>query len=119
MAGDEQSETKKMQPATVVELAGLVSYSTDSIVSRTLFKNESGSVTVFSFDAGQSLSEHTAPYDALVSVLDGQVELVIGGKTVQARAGQIVLMPAHVPHAVQAKVPFKMMLTMLRSPSAE
>lgn len=108
-----------MEPAAAVELAGLVDYSTDSIVSRTLMKNESGSATVFSFDQGQSLSEHTAPYDALVVVLDGQVELVIGGKAVPAQAGQIVLMPAHVPHAVQAKTRFKMLLTMLRSPSGK
>jgi len=116
VAHSEQS-AGKVQPASALDLAGLVEYSPDSIVSRTLMKNESGSVTVFSFDQGQSLSEHTAPYDALVVVLDGQVDLVIGGKAVPARAGQIVLMPAHVPHAVQAKTRLKMLLTMLCSPS--
>ena len=72
-------------------------------------------MTLFAFDAGQGLSEHSAPYDALIQVLDGEAQLAIGGKAVHARAGQLVVMPANVPHAVQAVKKFKMLLTMLRA----
>jgi quercetin dioxygenase-like cupin family protein len=89
-------------------------YVPGSIVSRTLVKNPAGTVTLFSFDAGQSLSEHTAPFDALVQILDGKAELTIGGKAVLASAGQTVLMPANVPHAVHAVERFKMLLVMVR-----
>lgn len=96
-------------------LDGLVSYAEGSIVSRTLVDTEHTTVTLFAFDAGQSLSEHTAPFDAYVNVLDGAAELVIGGETVPASAGEIVLMPADVPHAVRASERFKMMLIMVRA----
>lgn len=72
-------------------------------------------MTLFAFDAGQGLSEHSAPYDALVQILDGEAQLAIGGKAVLARAGQLVVMPANVPHALQAVKKFKMLLTMLRA----
>jgi quercetin dioxygenase-like cupin family protein len=97
-----------------VDLAALVSYQEGAVVSRTLVKKKACTVTAFAFDAGQSLSEHTAPFDAIVQVLDGTVELVIGGKVVEANAGQTVLMPANVPHAVNAKARFKMLLLMVR-----
>lgn len=98
-----------------LDLARLVSYSEGAIVSRTLADGGAGSVTLFAFDVGQSLSEHSAPFDALVQVLEGEVELTIGGESVPASAGQLVVMPANVPHAVRATQRFKMLLTMLRS----
>lgn len=104
--------------AEPVVLADLVSYQDGSIVSRTLAKRAGGTVTLFAFDKGQSLSEHTAPFDALVQVLDGEAELVIGGKPVVAAAGQAVVMPADVPHAVNAPRRFKMLLVMVRDAKA-
>jgi quercetin dioxygenase-like cupin family protein len=98
-----------------VDLATLVDYAEGSIVSRTLAENKAGTLTLFAFDAGQGLSEHSAPYDAIVQILDGKAELIVGGKTVRAAAGQLVVMPANVPHAVKAPVKFKMLLTMLRA----
>ncbi|MBL7222504.1 MAG: cupin domain-containing protein [Candidatus Brocadiae bacterium] len=103
-----------LPPAAAVDLADLVQVAAGAVVSRTLAKNDAGTITLFAFDAGQGLSEHSAPFDALVHVLDGQVELTIGGTAVPASAGQAVLMPANVPHALKAISPFKMILTMLR-----
>lgn len=103
-----------MPAAQALSLADLVSYQEGSIVSRTLAKRGGGTVTLFAFDKGQALSEHTAPFDALVQILDGQAELLIGGKSVVATAGQAVLMPANVPHAVNAPARFKMLLVMVR-----
>ena len=105
----------KLPAARVLDLAALADYATDAIVSRTLVENAAGTVTLFVFDAGQGLSEHTAPFDALVQVLEGQGTFVIDGKRHCAGAGQILLMPASVPHAVKATVRFKMLLTMLRA----
>jgi quercetin dioxygenase-like cupin family protein len=98
-----------------VRLEDEVAYAAGSIVSRTLAKAPGGSLTLFAFDAGQELSEHTAPFDAFVQVLDGGVELTIGGEKVAARAGETVLMPAGVPHAVRATERFKMLLSMVRA----
>jgi len=109
-----EPDTGRLPPAEAVRLEALLDYVPGSIVSRTLLKNQGGTVTLFSFDAGQGLSEHTAPFDALVQILDGRAELAIGGKTVQAAAGQTVLMPASVPHAVHAAERFKMLLVMVR-----
>ncbi len=102
-----------LSPATADELLDLVAYADDAIVSRALVSNDAGSVTLFAFDAGQALSEHTVQFDAVVQILDGQAELTIGGEVVPAGKGQIVLMPADVPHAVKATQRFKMLLTML------
>lgn len=104
-----------LPPAEARDLASLVEYSTDSVVSKTLLGRETGTLTLFSFDAGQGLSEHTAPFDALVQIVDGEAELTIGGKTLTASTGQIVLMPANIPHALKAVRRFKMLLTMIRS----
>jgi len=104
-----------MPAALTVEPAALVDYAEGAIVSRTLLDSPAGSVTLFAFDAGQGLSEHAAPFDALVQVLDGQAELVIGGRAVSAAAGQAVLMPANVPHAVKPGERFKMLLALLRA----
>ena len=106
---------RRIAAAKAHDLAALVDYSQGSVVSRTLAENKAGTLTLFAFDADQGLSEHSAPYDAVVQVLDGSVELTIGGKPVQAAAGQLVLMPADIPHAVKAITRFKMLLTMLRA----
>jgi len=107
-------EPKTLPASTATRLVDEVQYATGSIVSRALVQKPVGSLTLFAFDAGQGLSEHSAPYDAYVQVLDGETELVIGGQSVIARAGETVLMPANVPHAVHAKQRFKMLLTMIR-----
>ena len=104
-----------LAPSIPRPLAGLVEYGEGAIVSRVIGKNSAGTLTLFAFEAGQGLSEHTAPFDAYVLVLEGAVDLTIGGKPVSAAAGEMVLMPAHVPHAVRAVERFKMLLTMLRS----
>jgi quercetin dioxygenase-like cupin family protein len=96
-------------------LAGLVNYSNGSIVSRTIHDKSAGTITLFSFDKGQRLSEHQAPFDAVVQIVDGSACLTISGKDVSVSAGQIIIMPANVPHVVAAKEKFKMLLTMIRS----
>ncbi|PWH14797.1 MAG: cupin domain-containing protein [Anaerolineae bacterium] len=98
-----------------VSLLELATYQPDAIVSRQIVKTETGSVTFFAFDAGQELSEHSAPFDALVHVLEGQVEIRISGQPYLLQAGEAILMPAGQPHAVRAIQPFKMVLTMLRA----
>ncbi|HEY6958915.1 MAG TPA: cupin domain-containing protein [Candidatus Limnocylindria bacterium] len=100
--------------ATALRLADLVTYAEGSVVSRTIAQEKAATLTLFAFDAGQELSEHTTPFDAYLEVLDGEVDLVIGGKAVTARSGEVVLMPAGVPHAVNAARRFKMLLTMVR-----
>jgi quercetin dioxygenase-like cupin family protein len=103
-----------MPAAEATVLADLVGYEPGAVVSRALAQKAGGTVTLFSFDAGQGLSEHSAPFDALASVLDGAAELTIGGKKVAAKAGESVLMPANVPHALHARQRFKMLLVMVR-----
>ena len=109
-------EQTSLPPAEPVELARLVAYQDGGVVSRTLVKKNGGTLTVFAFDKDQALSEHTAPFDAIVQVLDGEVELTIGGKKVPARTGHTVLLPANVAHAVHATTAFKMLLIMVRDP---
>ena len=92
----------------------LVQYSEGAVVSRTIAKSKQGTLTVFAFDEGEELSEHTVPFDAYVQILAGQAELVIDGKSVIANAGETILMPANFPHAVIAKQRFKMFLIMIR-----
>lgn len=100
---------------SVRNLAALAEYQTGSIVSRTIIDKEIGTVTLFAFDAGQGLSEHTAPFDAMVVIVDGQAEIRIAGEPLVARAGEMVIMPANRPHALKATQRFKMMLVMIRS----
>ncbi len=95
-------------------LATGVAYADGSVVSKTLLDKKAGTLTLFAFDQGQGLSEHTAPYDATVLVVDGEATLVIGGKPVRARSGEMVIMPAGVPHSVRADARFKMLLIMIR-----
>ena len=116
MAG-EKVKTGTLQACLgkVQELTELIGYAQDAVVSKTILDKPAGTVTLFAFDKGQKLSEHTAPYDAIVQVLDGSAHLTIGGKDVQVSAGQIIIMPANVPHAVTAQERFKMLLTMIRA----
>jgi quercetin dioxygenase-like cupin family protein len=96
------------------ELASLIEYSNDSIVSKTIVDASVGNITLFAFDKDQKLSEHTTPYNAVVQVIEGSAHLTIGGKNVTVPAGHIIIMPANVPHAVAAEEKFKMLLTMIR-----
>ena len=112
--------THKPNPAgdiigKAVALASLVGYQTGAIVSREVLHKQTGTVTVFAFDEGQALSEHTAPFDALVCVLEGEADILIEGKPNRVAAGQMIIMPANKPHAVKAVGAFKMMLVMIRS----
>ncbi len=101
--------------ARAIGLSGLANYQEGSVVSRTVIDKKSGTVTFFAFDKGQKLSEHTAPYDALVCILEGDAEISISGKPVHAKAGDMVIMPANQPHALNASDRFKMLLIMIRS----
>lgn len=101
--------------AQALPLLNLVNYQEGAIVSRVVLKREKGNVTVFAFDEGQGLSEHTAPFDALVQVLEGEAEITVAGKPIAVKAGEVVLLPAEKPHAVKATTRFKMVLTMIRS----
>ncbi len=100
--------------AEPVVLGELIEYGDDAIVSRTLAKGASGTLTLFAFDKGQELSEHTAPFDAFVQVVEGEVEIVVDGNPVTAKGGESVLMPAAIPHSLSAQTPMKMLLFMLR-----
>ena len=108
-------EDKKRLVGQVVKLAELVDYQANAVVSREILKKDTGTVTMFAFDAGQGLSEHTAPFDALVCVLDGEVEISISGKPHHLDAGEMIIMPANQSHALKALSRFKMMLVMIRS----
>lgn len=96
-------------------LASTVDYQADAVVSKTILKKGTGTVTLFAFDEGQGLSEHTAPFDAMVQVLDGEVEITISGKPYLLKQGEFIIMPANEPHALKGVKRFKMMLTMIRS----
>lgn len=108
-----------MKPTEIVSaqtfcLADSVEYASASIVSKTILKKPTGNITLFAFDQGQALSEHTAPFDALLQVIDGQAEIIIAQTSHLLTAGQNIILPAHVPHAVKATTAFKMLLTMLK-----
>ncbi len=108
------TKSRDIPAATTLALAELIALPEQGIASRILAKNSGGSVTLFAFDEGQGLSEHTSPFDALVVVLEGRLALTIGGEPVDATAGTIVRMPAQAPHAVDAVEPSRMLLVMLR-----
>jgi quercetin dioxygenase-like cupin family protein len=105
----------EMPGAAPVVPSGLAAYQEGAVVSRTLLKRNGGTVTLFAFDEGQSLSEHTAPFDAIAQVLEGEALITIAAVPLTVRAGEMVLMPANQPHAVIAPSRFKMLLTMIRS----
>ena len=99
----------------ILNLAEMVNYQTGSVVSRQITKADGGNVTLFAFDAGQELSEHTAPFDALVHVVEGEAEIIISGKSFHLKFGEAIIMPTDEPHAVKATSPFKMLLTMIKA----
>ena len=101
--------------AQATKTADYVNYQTGAVVSREIIKKSFGNVTLFAFDEGQGLSEHTAPFDALVQVLEGEVEIMISGQPHRLQGGEMILMPAGQPHALKAVRQFKMLLTMLRA----
>jgi len=109
----EKKNTPAIAEAHVI--TNLAEYQSGAVVSRTIIEKETGTVTLFAFDAGQGLSEHTAPFDALVHVLDGAVEITISGKRHKLKSGEMIIMPANEPHALKALEKFKMMLIMIRS----
>jgi len=104
-----------VRPAEVKPLVDLLQYQDGSIVSRVLLKNQGGTVTLFAFDVGEGLSEHTAPFDALVVVTDGEAEIEIAGENFKVRQGETIILPANRPHAVRAATRFKMLLIMIRA----
>ena len=99
----------------VMDLSGMVEYHAGSIVSRTIIDKPTGTLTLFAFEKGQGLSEHTAPFDAMVYILDGEAEVKISGKLLHLKQGEMVIMPANEPHALRAVIRFKMMLAMIKS----
>src|SRR5678816_1172083 len=103
------------EPEGVVTLSALLDYQPGAVVSRTLIKKPTGTVTAFAFDAGEGLSEHTAPFDALVLMVDGEAEITISGVAHTVKAAEILMLPAHQPHAVKAVRKFKMILVMIRT----
>jgi quercetin dioxygenase-like cupin family protein len=103
------------QENTVTNLTESVGYQEGSVVSKTLIKKDAGTVTLFAFDQDQALSEHAAPFDAMVTILDGRAEIIIDGKPMILKTGEMVIMPANIPHAVKAVDKFKMMLIMIKS----
>jgi len=104
-----------MAAAEAINVTGMVTYQEGSVVSRTLINRPAATITLFAFDEGQGLSEHTAPFDALAQVLEGEAEITFSGKPMVTKAGHAVLVPAHQPHALKALTRFKMLLTMIRS----
>ena len=110
----EQKGVEKLV-AQAIRLVDLVGYQEGSVVSRAVIDKKTGTVTLFAFDEGQGLSEHTTPFDAMVYVLDGEVEIAISGKRFRLREGQMIIMPADQPHALEAVKKFKMILMMIRS----
>ena len=103
-----------IKESSVENLKNMVDYQSGSVVSRTLLKKDKGTVTLFAFDQGQGLSEHTAPFDAMVYLLDGEAEIKIDNKPYSLSTGEVIVMPANKPHALFASQRFKMLLTMIR-----
>lgn len=107
--------SKEFERSRIFNLAEEIEYSPNAVVSRTLTNRPEGTVTLFAFDADQGLSEHSAPFDAQVHVLEGEVRVFIDGKPYDLKTGDIIIMPANIPHALDAISPFKMLLTMIKS----
>jgi quercetin dioxygenase-like cupin family protein len=109
------SDVKENVIGKALRVKDLAGYDKGAVVSRTLIDKKVGTVTFFSFDKGEGLSEHTAPYDALVQILDGEAEIYICGRPIPVKAGELIIMPAKKPHALRAVKKFKMMLVMIRA----
>ena len=111
-----QGQSKREMPtAEVVRMIELVNYQEGAVVNRTLVNRATATITLFAFDEGQGLSEHTAPFDAVALLLEGEAEIAVSGKPLRTLAGEAVLMPANQPHSLKALTRFKMLLTMIRS----
>jgi len=110
-----KKQSLKDSLAQVSRLVDLVEYQKESVVSKTLIDKKVGTITLFAFAAGQGLSEHTAPFDAMVSILDGEAEIKIAGNPFRLKTGELIIMPANKPHALTAVAQFKMMLVMIRA----
>jgi quercetin dioxygenase-like cupin family protein len=108
-------ESNEFEKAKVFSFNDSVEYASGGILSKTVLKKETGNISLFSFASGEALSEHTAPFDAMIQVVDGQGEITIGGKPFILHPGEAIIMPANVPHAVMAVEKFKMILTMIKS----
>jgi quercetin dioxygenase-like cupin family protein len=108
-------QTKEFEKSKVFNYKESVEYSEGAIVSKTVLKKETGNISLFAFAKGEALSEHTAPFDALIQVVDGKGEIIIGGKSFILETGQTIIMPANITHAVIAVEKFKMVLTMIKS----
>jgi len=115
MVRSKNPEKTETLVAQAVNLAELIDYQAGSVVSRTLLDKETGIVTLFAFDQGEGLSEHTAPYDAIVYILEGEAEVAISGKPIQLKKDELTIMPANKPHVLSAVTKFKMFLIMIRS----
>ncbi|MFC1968424.1 cupin domain-containing protein [Chloroflexota bacterium] len=111
---EKQSLTDKSLLAKAADIAALVHYQSGAVVSRTIIERTTGTVTLFAFDKGQGLSEHTAPFDALVHVIDGEAVIIINGESINVKTGEAIIMPANKPHALKAVDRFTMMLVMIR-----
>ncbi len=107
--------SNEFEKAKVFSYSDSIEYSDGGIVSKTILKKQTGNISLFSFDKGEALSEHTAPFDAVIEVVDGSGEIIIGGKSYFLKTGQTIIMPANISHAVKAVEKFKMVLTMIRS----
>jgi quercetin dioxygenase-like cupin family protein len=112
MNKEQASNNRLMSPCSINDF---INYQEDAVVSRELIHKATGTVTLFAFDKNQGLSEHTAPYDALVMITDGQAEITVSGVKHEIKTGEMLLMPANSPHALKALEPFKMVLTMIKS----
>lgn len=113
-AGKERGKHEKLV-GQAVKIVDLIDYQEGSVVSRTIIDRDIGTVTLFAFDEGEGLSEHSSPYDALAQVVDGEAEIVIAGRTIHVNEGELVIMPADQPHSLKALKRFKMVLTMIKS----
>ncbi len=110
MSREEREDIK----GTVIHLEDLVAYQQGSIASRMIINTKAGNITIFSFDEGEGISEHTAPFDAMVTILDGECDLRLSGVCHPMKGGDSIIMPANAPHALDARTPFKMMLVMIK-----
>ena len=114
MSVENEDKVKNVLMAESEVIAALVDYQNGNVVSRTIIERNTGTVTLFAFDKGQGLSEHTAPFDALVYLIDGEADITISGKSIRMKSGEAVIMPAGEPHALRAVEKFKMMLVMIK-----
>lgn len=115
MVHDKEKAAAQKPDVEATRLADMIDYRTGSVVSREILRQKAGTVTLFAFDQGQGLSEHKAPFDALVLLLDGEAEIVISGEPFRLKSGEMIIMPANEPHALKARKKFKMLLVMIKS----